>query len=193
MADGGTLAVDISTRALGWCCGPTWLARPHFGLYRLGGMKDLGKLYRSVCNALAEVIELHDPARLIWAPAFYNPQTAALALNGVAAMAELTAYDYGISPFTVPETTARLEVLGRGTFGQRDARGKLIKGTGSKAAKEAALNWCGLQGWLVQSDDVADAAVLWECDRRWRLHKMQGVHQEPKKRRGQPVGRSLWL
>lgn len=45
-------------------------------------------------------------------------------------------------------------------FPTRDAAGKIIPGTGTKAVKAAALAWCVKCGLDVDSDDTADSLVL---------------------------------
>jgi hypothetical protein len=135
-------------------------------------MADLGKLYAALRNVLEDAIALHTPSRLVFAPAlFRDAQTAARALLGLIAVAELVAYDTDVRPLEIAETTARKAVLGRGTFGERDSDGKVIKGTGSRAAKQAALAWCHSRGWMTQSDDTADALVLLEYDRLFQLSR----------------------
>lgn len=154
------LALDCSTRMLGWCC--TASGERVYGLIKLPGMKDLGMLHAAVRNSLVNLIEGHKPGVLCWCrPMFRDQQTAAEALLGVAAVAHLTAYDYGLRVVVEAETTARKYVLGRGTFGERDpVTKKIIKGSGSRAAKAAALAWCAARGIETTSDDVADACVL---------------------------------
>lgn len=155
-------AIDCSTRALGWCCGIAGTNRPAFGLITLPGMKSLGTLYGSVRNSLSDLVEARKPSVLVWCkPLYRDSQSAAQALLGVAAIADLVAYDHRVRAFNVHEATARKDVLGRGSFGQRDDAGKIIKGSGTHAAKIAALLWCEQHGFEVESDDVADAIVLW--------------------------------
>jgi hypothetical protein len=161
------LSVDCSTRALGWCASSPDGGAPIAGLILLPGMKRLGVLYATVRNSLSDLVDEHRTAVLVWCrPMYRDAQTAAQALLGVAAIADLVAYDAGIRAFEVVESSARKDVLGRGSFGERDARGRIIKGTGSKAAKAAALEWCARHGFRTDSDDVADACVLHEHVRR---------------------------
>lgn len=160
------LAIDCSTRRLGWACDEL-NARVAFGLILLPGMSDLSRLYGAVRNSLCDLVERHSPGVLAWCrPMFRDQQSAAEALLGVAAVAHLTCWDYGLKPLVVVESTVRKAVLGRGSFGERDANGKVIKGTGSKQAKAAALAWCARHGFDVTSDDVADALVLHAYARR---------------------------
>jgi hypothetical protein len=155
------LACDISTREFGWCSDAHASSEPSYGLILLPGLKDLGRLNAAVRNSLCDLVERFRPAVLTWCrPMFRDQQSAAEALNGVAAIAHLVCFDYDIKPFVPVESTARKDVLGRGSFGQRDAKGKIIPGTGTKMAKAAALAWCARNGIDTDSDDIADAAVL---------------------------------
>jgi hypothetical protein len=161
------LAIDCSTRAMGWCASPPDASSPLYGLITLPGMSNLGTLYASVRNSLCDLIDEHRPAALVWCrPMFRDAQTAAQALLGVAAIADLVAYDLGVRAFNVVESSARKDVLGRGAFGERDAKGKIIAGTGTKLAKAAALEWCAAHGFSTDSHDVADAIVLHEHAQR---------------------------
>lgn len=155
------LSIDCSTRRLGWAADAPPANLPRYGLILLPGLKSLGVLYASVRNSLTDLVEEHRPDVLVWCrPMYRDAQTAAQALLGVAAVADLVAYDQGVRAFNVHEATARKDVLGRGSFGERDAAGKLIKGSSSKATKAAALAWCAKCGLDVDSDDVADSLVL---------------------------------
>lgn len=155
------LAIDCSTRRLGWSVDAPPASLPQYGLIELPGMARLGVLYAAVRNSLSDLVEEHRPDVLVWCkPMFRDAQTAAQALLGVAAVADLVAYDNDIPAFNVHEATARKDVLGRGSFGERDAAGKIIPGTGTKAVKAAALAWCVKCGLDVDSDDTADSLVL---------------------------------
>jgi hypothetical protein len=124
-------------------------------------MSSLPRLYAAVRNSLCDLVERFHPAVMAWCrPMHRDAQTAAEALLGVAAVAHLVCHDYGIQPMPEHEASARKAILGRGSFGQRDAAGKIIKGSGTAAAKIAALRWCEEHGFEPESDDVADAIVL---------------------------------
>ena len=170
------IAADISTRNMGWCASTRrdWSAvegphvPPAIGLVRLPGMQNLGKLNAAVRNSLCDLVERFGPVDVLaWCmPMFRDSQTTAEALLGVAAVAHLTAFDYSIRPLVVVESTVRKAILGRGAFGLRDGKGKLIKGSGTGLAKAAVLAWCSKNGFDTTSDDTADAAVLWAYARR---------------------------
>jgi Holliday junction resolvasome RuvABC endonuclease subunit len=159
-----TMAIDLSTRNLGWACASVGSNRPSFGLVKLPGMKDLGVLYASVRNGLTGLFEEHRPRRLVFCLAMFSDiQTTARALNGVQAVAELTAYDHEVEAFEAIESRARKAVLGRGHFGGKDpVTGSLVPGLGRKQAKEAVAQWSTRMGYETDSDDVRDALVLLE-------------------------------
>ena len=165
------MAVDLATRSCGWTATGDD-GKPVYGGWMLPGMADLGRLYAALRNVLDDAIQVHRPERLVFAPAlFREAQTAARALLGLASIAELTAYDNGLQVFEIAETTARKAILGRGSFGTRDAGGHVIKGTGSVQAKSAAMDFCHARGWHPDSHDTADSLILWEYDRRWQISR----------------------
>jgi hypothetical protein len=134
---------------------------PSYGLILLPGMKHLGLLYGSLRNCVEELVLAHRPTRLLFCMAlFRDRQSAARALNGVQAVAELVAYDNDIEALEANESRARKVVLGRGTFGGKDENGRLIPGLGSKQAKAAVMKWCAEQGFEPATHDVGDALVL---------------------------------
>lgn len=155
------LAIDCSTRAMGYSVDISGEDMPRHGLILLPGMKTLGPLYAAVRNTLCDLADQFRPDVLVWArPMFRDAQSAAQALLGVAAIADLVAHDEGMRAFNVVESSARKDVLGRGGFSERDAKGKIVPGSGTKGAKAAALAWCARQGFDVENHDVADAVVL---------------------------------
>lgn len=170
----GTLALDASTRNLGWAVEIIGRPTPRYGLYTLPGMADRGLLYRRMVDALEELVETYNPERFIFARAFYDKQqTAARALNGVQAMIELVASNCRIVPIDVIESVARKRVLGHLNFGKRDERtGALIPGSGRKGAKATVMAWADRMGYRPTSDDVADALVLLEYDRLVRTQPL---------------------
>lgn len=163
------LALDLSTLNLGWACDGQG-NQPVYDLIKLPGMgprgkPHLGMLYAAVRNALDELVEELQPARILFCQAqFVEMQTAARALAGVQAIAELVAYDRGIRCCEAIEPSVRKAVTGRGSFGGKDEFGRLIKGLGRKQAKAWVADWCARQGYAPHSDDVADAIVLWRYD-----------------------------
>lgn len=170
----GALALDLSTRNCGWAAERHGANRPAFGLVKLPGLKDLGLLYGSVRNALEMLIERHRPTRMLWCMAqFADMQTTARALQGVTAIAELVCYDHEIEALMAIEPKVRKAVLGRGSFGGKDASGKLIPGLGRIQAKAAVARWCHEQGYAdLPSDDVGDAIVLLAYDKMLREGKI---------------------
>ena len=169
----GTLALDISTRRTGWAFADG-SGKPVYGLWLLPGMQSLGQLGAAFRNVLEDAIAVHKPDRLIFAPAlFRDAQTAARALIGLAFTAELVAYDCSVRPFEIAEATARKQVLGPAVMSAIARAGRKRKGSGSEVAKAAAMDWARGRGFSPQSDDVADALVLLEYDRLWRLSRRQ--------------------
>ena len=177
----GTLALDVSPLRAGWAYAVDAPVRhfggtlqPVYGLLLLPGMASLGKLGAALRNVLEDLFELHRPDRLVFAPALHaKAQTTARALIGLAFQAEVTAYDYGVKPFEVAESTARKLVLGPAVTSAIIRAGRPKAGEGSKVAKAAAMQWARGRGFTPQSDDVADALVLLEYDRLWRLSRRQ--------------------
>jgi Holliday junction resolvasome RuvABC endonuclease subunit len=166
------LAIDLATRTCGWAATGADGKLTAFDAWTLPGMADLGRLYAALRNTLADAIEVHRPERLVFAPAlFRDAQTAARALLGLVAVTELTAFDYSVEALEIAESTARKAILGRGSFGERDARGKVIKGTGTAATKAAAMAWCEARGWHPPTHDTADAIVLWSYDRLFQASR----------------------
>lgn len=166
---GGCLAIDLSTRNLGWACDGRGNA-PVYDRVLLPGMgprdaPELGRLYCAVRNVLADLFEELQPARMLFCLArFHDMQTTARALNGVQAVAEMAAYDNEVQPYEAIESKARKAVTGKGSFGGKDEFGRLIEGKGRKDAKAWVAKWCDRMGYAPQSDDVADALVLWHYD-----------------------------
>lgn len=161
------LAIDCSTRNLGWAASGPDFDRPVYGLIVLPGMSKLPALYAAVRNSLSDLVEQYTPAAIAWCrPKFGAGQTTEEALNGVAAIAYLICHDYGVRPMPETESHVRKIVLGKGNFGLRDENGREIKGSGTPRAKAAALAWCAKNGTPTDSDDVADALVLFEYMQR---------------------------
>ena len=161
------LTIDCSSKWLGWCCDREDANRPSYDLIKLPGPQNVGKLYCAVRNSLSDLVEEFRPQVMGWCPAFFrNDRPNLLALGGVVATAELVCWDNRVRPMTEYESTVCAKVLGCGVFGERDAKGKIIKGTGTPLKKAAALRWCAENGFETDSDDVADAVILHEHFRR---------------------------
>jgi len=164
------LTADVSTWNLGWAATVEPGRPPATGIYGLAGPKaPLHLLYAQVRNSIEELIDEYRPDELAYVPALVGGagQSYTKALNGVEAMMIIAAFDKGVSIKPVKETDARGAILGRKQFGKRDARGRLIRGTGTEQAKAAALAWCDDRGWdHLDSDDVADSIVLWAYRQR---------------------------
>lgn len=172
-APGGILAVDLSTLT-GWCYGSASGNAPEWGVWRLPGMKNLGRCWVELQNKLEDFMSVTRPALLVFATPLAANQTTARLLLGLAAHAESSAYRLKVQTAEVTESTARKEVLGRGSFTVRDADGVPIRGEGSKVAKAMALDWCQRQGWDVADHNAADACVVWEYARRV-LARQRGI------------------
>lgn len=119
-------------------------------------------------------MSVEKPQLMVFAARFNTAQTSAEFLLGMAAHAGSSAYRMGVEPRKIMEPTARKAILGQGSFVQRDATKKIIRGSGSKRAKAAAVEWCENKGWDVGGDDnQADALVIWEYARRYVLSRQQ--------------------
>lgn len=174
MADrGGILALDISLMT-GVAYGGVRDTAPDFDRWPIrGGIADMAEAWIDLQNKLEDFCELQRPSLIVYAAPFAKQQTSARLGLGLAAHAESSGKRMGIMVREAREDKARKEILGRAQFGERDIRGKIIKGTGSKAAKETALGWCRSKGWMVPDHNAADACVIWEWARRFVLSRQQ--------------------
>ena len=168
MSDPVILAVDCSTRHLGWAAGRRGEA-PEYGLFALPGMSNLGALYAAVYNSVSDVIRDVGADEICWAMALFAArQTAAKALMCVEGVMTLAAYDAGLrAPANVPEGIARKAVLGIGSIRTR-GEGAMAKGQASAEMKRIVMAWADAQGFRPQSDDVGDALVLLHYAQRQR-------------------------
>ena len=164
------LCIDMSTKKLGWCCDAPGANRPRYGLIDLPGPRHIGRLNCAVRNSLSDLIQEFRPEAIAWCLPYFSNDRAqmntTIALIGVTGIAELVAFDNRVRPFSPSESTVCADVLGCGQFGERNAKGRIIKGTGTPLKKAAALRWCAANGFETDSDDVADSIVLWEHVRR---------------------------
>lgn len=151
------LAIDVSTRNLGWAATVEIGRPPAADVWILDGPKaPLHQLYAQVRNSVEQLIDAHRPDELIYVPALVGGKkhTMTKQLNGVEAAAILAAYDKGVRPRAVKETEARGMLLGR----------KVIP---TDEAKALALAWCDERGWPHQNDDnAADACIIWAARQR---------------------------
>lgn len=188
-APGGILALDLGIHA-GWCYGGVHDTTPDLGAWELPGTDDLrdidsNEARRSILtgargaaleNELEALMALVRPRRMAFALRFAANQTSAYLLTGLAVAAEISAYRAEVQFVDkIAESEARAHVLGRGRFGipDPDNRRKIIKGTGTKAAKDAVMEWCRGKGWRPPNHDAGDAAVIWEFARRKELARQQ--------------------
>lgn len=150
------LAIDVSTRNLGWAATVEVGRPPAADVWLLDGPRVLHQLYAQVRNSIEDLIAEHRPDELIYVPALVGGKghTMTKQLNGVEAVAILAAYDKGVRPRPVSESAARGLLLGR-------------KVMPSDEAKAAALAWCDERGWPHRNDDnVADACIIWAARQR---------------------------
>lgn len=162
----GVLAVDCSTKALGWAFAVHGSSVREFGLKVLPGMDDLPMLFAAVRNSIDDLVVDYNPRALAWCTAkFGSNQNTEKALGGAAAVLALSCWDHDLHAIETTDSHARLVVLGQGQFGKRDParRNRIIKGTGTAAAKAAVMAWCKARRHAVATDDVGDALVLLEC------------------------------
>ena len=170
---GGILTLDVASRETGWAYGCVGEQEAAYGLWTLPGTADLGALYGKFRNALEDAITLHHPRRIVFAIPIMKGHANTRALIGLSCIVELVAWDESVPNVNeVPESTARKEILGRGSFAVYQG-GKAIKGTGTERAKIAANEWARNKGWRPQTHDVADALVILEYSRRWELARKQ--------------------
>lgn len=154
------LAIDLSTRRLGWATGA---GRPDaYDEIELPGMKHLGRLYASVRNALCDLFAAQRPKRLVWCRAEYFEHDAVWeAHQSIRVIAELAAHDNGVIPKVALLRPVRLAVLGRGDFGERHASGiGFIPEAGRGQAKAAVAAWCAAQGYGGVEFETGNALVL---------------------------------
>jgi len=153
----------------------------------LPGIADLNALGVAAFNTLDDLVTAHRPDRIVWVPATAVAkkdekgnatvlQTSLRSSFGLSFLVNVVAGNHGIQAVDYNESQARAAILGRGRFHQRDSAGKIIRKTATKATKAEALAWAIRKGWLPagdRRDDVADAMVLLEHDRRHRLADLQ--------------------
>lgn len=169
---GGILTIDAASRLTGWAYDTVDGRDPSYGAWVLPGIADLGDLWTRFRNTLEDAVTVHRPRRIVFAIPLMKGHANSRALIGMSVMIEVVCQDEAVLCNEVAETTARKEILGRGSFMvYRD--GKPIKGTGTERAKIAAMEWCGGRGWRPQTHDVADALVILEYAKRWDLAQKQ--------------------
>jgi Holliday junction resolvasome RuvABC endonuclease subunit len=185
-----TLAVDMASRLMGWAVNVEGSPRPAHDTVILGGIKHLGRLYSELENTLDWLIDKYRPGRLIWCMAIFDQQqTSGRALNGLQAVAELTAYNHQIEPREAHEMKVRAAVLGRSSFGTRDEFNRLNQ-DGSERAKEAVMAWCKEFGYAPRDHNAGDALVLLEYDRMSRAGELdkdgrrKGARKSGRKKHG---------
>lgn len=158
---GGILAIDIGLRT-GWAYGhPGGVLRPAWGFWRMPDeVESDGMRGMRFQNALADRLALLRPSVLAFAVRVGMIQTSAYLLTGLAFCAEVEAERQNVRSVKVAEGAARKAVLGRGSFGARDTKGKLVKGASSDATKDAVMAYCERMHWDVPNHDVGDALVI---------------------------------
>lgn len=149
---GGILALDLSL-STGWAYGGmndlepisgTWLLRADGDTER-----EAGKWFAALDNEVADAIDIFQPSEVIMeAPLGSKRQTSARVLLGLACHAESCCYRKSVSISEQHVQTVRLDVLGCGRFPKGQA-------------KAYVAAWVRLQGWEVETDDEADARVVW--------------------------------
>ena len=144
-----TLALDISTHC-GWALGRDGDERPVlcYGTFDLGRMANgLGRIASCLAGSIGDTITLYSPVQcIIEAPLpqqKHDTQQIARLLIGLALVAEMVCFEYGV--------TCTEEFPG-------NAR-KLVLGT-ANVKKDGIISWCRSQGWDPPDDNAADALLL---------------------------------
>lgn len=173
MAQGGILALDLSLTT-GFAYGGLRENSPFFSRWRLnGGIARMGEAWVDLQNKIEDFLALQRPEFVVYALPFAKQQTSARLGLGLAAHTESSCFRMEVPCFEVQESTARKNILGRGSFTERNERREIIKGSGRKNAKEAVMDWCINKGWAIRDDNEADACVMWEYARRFTLSRKQ--------------------
>ena len=155
MEQGGILALDLSS-VTGWAYGPLDWAAPEAGIWLLPKQGGEGARYAALENELIDVVDAWAPARIVCEspiplPAMNNV-TAAYQQLGLRAIVKALAWRESIPMSEVSADIVRLEILGI-------ARGQAIK--------THVLHWCRrVKRWDIDDHNAADAAMLWEWERR---------------------------
>ena len=149
------LFLDLSTN-VGWALG-AWssgAAPQAVGTWHLGTTSDLGLVYALFVQELADVIQANGEIGRIWveAPIQSTPGTKAVSTIemqfGLIALTRLIARRFDLPPVQSANVrTIRAKVLGK-----NPPKGE---------AKSECIAWCRAQGWRVEDDAQADAAIGW--------------------------------
>ncbi len=140
------LALDLAQN-LGWAAGAKF-GRPSCGTFVLaGGVTDPGEGFAAGCDAIADLITLHQPKTIV-AERFVPPHRQKRAdigywLIGLVAVAQLVACKREVPLRLISAATARADILSNG-----------------HANKDDVIAWTIQQGWAPRDDHQADALLL---------------------------------
>jgi len=156
------LALDLAL-SCGWSVGGVSDAAPIFGTWKLPPY-DMGhgRTFASYENELLAAFEKYQPAHVVFEAPFLTSAGAHTSPEamyggiGLAAITETACYRWSKHVTQRAPSTVRKRVLGRGRFASR------------QEAKAAVMAWCLNKGWLVQTTDEADAALVWRYE-TWLL------------------------
>lgn len=139
------LALDLSTKT-GWALGRPF-ERPMHGVWELGKMSNLGRVFSCLAAKLEDAIAVHQPDACIFEAPLpqqkRDTQQIARLLIGLAAVAEMIAFEREIPIAEQFPGEVR----------------KLVLGTAA-VDKTYIVNWCRGQGWNPADDNDSDALVL---------------------------------
>lgn len=170
---GGILTLDLSL-CTGFAYGNLRDTTPLISRWRLnGGIARMGEAWVDLQNKLEDFMAVSRPSLVVYAVPFAKQQTSARLGLGFSSHVESSCFRLSVPCYEVQEPTARKHILGRGSFTERDADKRIIKGSGRKGAKEASMEWCRARGWDIRDDNESDAAVMWEYARRFTLSRKQ--------------------
>lgn len=149
---GGILALDLSSHT-GWAYGHTADKEPLWGQIDLPTVGGQGMMFAGLQRTLADLITVLEPKHMVTeAPlslqAMNNRQSAFQQI-GLRSIATMEAYYGSLAYHERDVYSVRLRVLGTGRFPE----GKV---------KQTIIAWCQRRGWMVATDNQADACVLWE-------------------------------
>jgi hypothetical protein len=168
VAAAAVIALDLAT-VLGFAVGPlaaapapsplemaagTRIPPPLFGSRRIAPKGvSLGAFGASYRDWLGDMITVHAPALVIFEAPFVGGKTSqavARKLMGLAFETEVVCYERGLRCMEANMADVRTHFLGKKRPGRRDA------------IKDATVARCRALGWMVTTDDEADACALYD-------------------------------
>ncbi len=162
------LALDPSTRKIGWACLSVGMQTPDFGTLEFPRAGNNFTLFLAPARDwLFEIIEREEITHLIYESPFQGKNAMSLrpigALNG---QIEMACYDNHVDCSETKPQQWRSKVLGV------TQAPKQIKGSSKRRQwiKDEAVSWCVRRGYRTETDDEAEALCI--------LAYMQGLHSD---------------